>query len=85
MGRTTRNSMKNIGDDQKGIERNKREKRKKDQKGLMKKRKKKKLRKEEQRSGMKKIRQERQGIYTMSCRKFSEQKFLREGYCCESP
>ena len=81
----TEDSTKNIRDNQKEIGRNGREKEKKDQKELMKKRKKKKSRKEEQRNGIKKMRQERQETYRINCRKFSEQKFLKEGYCHKSP
>ena len=53
--------------------------------GSIRKKRKKKMRKEEQRNGMKKMRQEKWEIYTTSYRKFSEQKSLREGYCHESP
>ena len=66
----TKNSTKNIGDDWKGIEENRREKGRKNLKGSTKKRRKK-LKKKEQRNGMKKMKWERWGIYIMSCRKSS--------------
>ena len=77
----TRDLTKNIGDDQKGIGRNRREREEKNQKKSIKKKKKKNLRKEKQKNGMKMMKQGRWEISMMSCKKFLGQKFLRGEYC----